>query len=62
MTNSCKNCTKRHVGCHATCEEYKEYVEKNKAVSRARFLETMKRRGSKKFEQKMIDKIRRNGK
>ena len=62
MKNNCWKCERRHVGCHATCEEYKEYVEKNKAVSRARFIETMKRRGSKKFEQKMINKIRRNGK
>lgn len=62
MTNSCKNCTKRYIGCHSACEDYKEFVEKNKAVSRARFLDSIKRRGSKKFENKIIDKIRRNGK
>ena len=62
MTNSCKDCTKRHIGCHSECEEYKEFVEKNKAISRARFLDSIKRRGSKKFENKIIDKIRRNGK
>lgn len=22
---SCKNCTERQVGCHASCEVYKEY-------------------------------------
>ena len=22
---SCKGCEKRHVGCHITCEEYKEF-------------------------------------
>ena len=62
MKNSCMDCTKRYIGCHSTCEEYKQFVEKNKAVSRARFLDAMKRRGSKKFENKIIDKIRRNGK
>lgn len=22
MRNTCRNCTKRTIGCHATCEEY----------------------------------------
>ena len=25
---SCKNCRKRHAGCHATCEEYLEEKKK----------------------------------
>lgn len=62
MKNSCMDCTKRYIGCHSECKEYKQFVEKNKAVSRARFLESMERRGSKNFEKNMIYKIRRNGK
>ena len=33
---SCKNCTKRHVGCHSTCETYhkekKEYDLREKEI------------------------------
>lgn len=25
MESSCKGCTRRTVGCHSTCEEYKEF-------------------------------------
>lgn len=25
----CRFCTKRQVGCHATCEEYSEFVKQN---------------------------------
>lgn len=25
MTNSCKDCPNRHVGCHGECEKYKAY-------------------------------------
>jgi hypothetical protein len=28
----CKNCPFRHTGCHATCEKYKEFQEKNEAL------------------------------
>lgn len=28
---SCHNCEKRHVGCHAECEDYQEYAKKRKA-------------------------------
>lgn len=28
-TFSCKNCTERYVGCHATCEIYKREFEAN---------------------------------
>ena len=29
---SCKNCTRRQVGCHATCEEYKKEKKERDAV------------------------------
>ena len=22
---TCKDCTKRHAGCHSTCDDYKQY-------------------------------------
>ena len=25
---SCRDCKKRHIGCHADCKEYKEYKKK----------------------------------
>ncbi|WP_130806496.1 hypothetical protein [Senegalia massiliensis] len=31
MKNCCYNCTKREIGCHSTCEEYKEWKAKKKA-------------------------------
>lgn len=27
----CKDCTKRHIGCHANCEDYKEDIARRKA-------------------------------
>lgn len=29
MKRHCKDCTARHVGCHATCERYKEDCAQN---------------------------------
>ena len=34
--NPCKDCEKRTVGCHAACEEYKEYKTKRQAERDAR--------------------------
>lgn len=37
VTNSCKDCTERHVGCHSDCEKYLKFVEENeklKAIKR----------------------------
>lgn len=31
MRNCCYECTKRKIGCHGTCEEYKAWKTKNKA-------------------------------
>lgn len=27
INNSCYGCKERHLGCHANCEKYKEYVK-----------------------------------
>ena len=27
MSNPCKDCTKRVVGCHSTCKDYKDWKE-----------------------------------
>lgn len=32
----CKGCTKRYVGCHSTCEMYKEQKIKNDEVNNRR--------------------------
>lgn len=32
MKNKCYNCEHRHVGCHATCEDYKEFKTKQDAM------------------------------
>ena len=37
MENSCYGCTEREIGCHITCERYKEFVEKTKQISKARY-------------------------
>lgn len=29
---TCKGCTKRVIGCHATCPDYQEYDAKRKAM------------------------------
>ena len=31
ITNPCKECDKRQVGCHGSCEEYKDYIERRRA-------------------------------
>lgn len=38
LVNSCKDCQKRHIGCHGKCETYKaakEELEKKKAYLNA---------------------------
>lgn len=29
MVAPCKDCTERHVGCHSTCQGYKDFVKWN---------------------------------
>lgn len=36
----CKNCPKRHVGCHATCESYLRGKEEMKRIDRNRKAES----------------------
>ena len=33
---ACKDCTKRYVGCHAECEEYKDFVTRNEKIKQQR--------------------------
>lgn len=35
---NCKGCERRHVGCHATCEIYKEYRKKQDEILKAKNL------------------------
>ncbi len=37
MKNPCKDCTERHVGCHGTCERYKDWKTAHDAEKDARF-------------------------
>lgn len=36
----CKDCSNRIVGCHSTCEAYKQFQLENEAVRHQRHLET----------------------
>lgn len=40
--NPCYGCSKRTVGCHSSCEDYKRYLKeyKDKKVSIKRYLES----------------------
>ena len=29
---ACKDCEKRHVGCHATCDEYKQFKKEREEI------------------------------
>lgn len=33
---ACKDCTKRRVGCHSDCEDYKQQQERAEVIRRAR--------------------------
>lgn len=36
MRGPCLECKERHVGCHGSCERYKEFREKLDRIKRAR--------------------------
>lgn len=36
MKSDCRNCPDRTVKCHATCERYKAFCERNEAIKAAR--------------------------
>ena len=36
MENSCYGCTKRKVGCHSNCEDYKEWLEEHHKIKKER--------------------------
>lgn len=36
MKNACMDCTRRTLGCHSRCEEYKAYREKMDRIREAR--------------------------
>lgn len=33
LTNSCKGCIERYVGCHGKCEKYSEFKNKVKEIN-----------------------------
>jgi len=34
MFAPCKNCEKKFIGCHSTCEDYKEFCRQNAALKK----------------------------
>ena len=38
MNAPCKNCADRFVGCHATCEKYKQYTIENEILKQEIFM------------------------
>lgn len=40
--NTCKDCVERVVGCHSTCEKYKEFIAENERLKQLKRQDTMK--------------------
>lgn len=40
MTNPCKDCEERQLGCHSTCERYTRFWQQNRQANRKRRQET----------------------
>lgn len=43
MQNCCEGCENRHLGCHATCEEYKIFKEEIDNINKERRLYKLER-------------------
>lgn len=56
---ACKDCTSRHVGCHATCKEYIE--EKRKRDERNEKIRTLKHQESE-ATGVVVESMRKRGK
>lgn len=41
MFNSCFNCTKRFIGCHATCDDYWKFKKARQAENNAKQLDNL---------------------
>lgn len=39
MEAPCKDCTKRHVGCHSECNEYCKFVEERRKIYKIRLMQ-----------------------
>lgn len=42
MTNGCKDCADRQIGCHATCERYKAFREQLDKINEQKKADRMK--------------------
>lgn len=42
MSNSCKDCKDRTIGCHARCEKYLQYAKEREQIIKARQAEQNK--------------------
>lgn len=62
MKNPCLNCEERVLRCHATCEKYKEFTDEGDAIKKSRLEYISRNRGSYKYTQATINKLRRKKK
>ena len=62
MKSPCLNCEERKLKCHATCEKYKEFTDEGDAIRKTRLEYLSRNRGSYKYVQAAINKLRRKKK
>lgn len=51
MLSPCKNCSRRFVGCHIQCPQYKAYTEDNTAIRERDTQATKDEKGGRENEQ-----------
>jgi hypothetical protein len=59
MKRPCLNCEERNIYCHSNCDKYKEFVNEVEVIKQARIDYILKNRGSYKYKQATINKLRR---
>ena len=58
IDNPCFKCVDRQLGCHSTCEKYKEFADEGDAIKKARYDYVMHNRISYKYKQATINRLR----
>lgn len=62
MDNCCFGCVEREIGCHATCEKYKEFTDKLRQISKARYDLSRQRVATITMQKCMTEKIKKGRK
>ena len=57
---TCKDCDKRHLGCHDKCEAYQQYKDERRIIAENRQKEKVVRTYSAARKKDMIDTYRKN--